>query len=747
MLFAAPLIALAALVGLVLLMQCKARCADMSRTNSLLEDLRPFALSLAALIALLCLTMAQLITASLFDLCCISIFICGLGVLRLKLPYLLTKLIAAPCSSTTQNQKGIIVIRCACVRVLLLAAVIGCCFFALETPYRTEPMEIFEPYLYIEIAMISLVVLTAYFTGQQSGIGPRICVWIFACIGLAQYFVWQFKGTAILPTDLFALGTAAAVAGGYTYVLNTPALIGIIWALTGDLVCTALSEVKRRLVHTTDTQQTSNSHHAIGMLKHAVSAVICFCLLFLLCSVPNYTAMTGEGINYFYPIWTYQHYGSMLSFVMGIQDLALTEPADYSEPETQAILTSYADTYDNTRGTTPSRQGAVKQFSDKAPSIVVVMDESFADLSIYEGLHAGYEGPQYFKTQLAPSALASGSLSVSVLGGGTCNTEFEFLTGTSMAYLGAGKYPYAIYDLSDVDALPKQLSSIGYKTTAIHPNLASNWNRKAIYQQFGFDAFYSIDSFSDAPTLHNGVTNRSTYDKVLELLKSDDKPQFIFDVTMQGHSNYDVGNIPDDLKLNYEPEGISDADTISQLNEYLSCIQASDEDLQYLVDELSKLDRPVVLVYFGDHQPKLSNTYNDLWFTNESDELHTQRTHQSMYAIWTNYTLPAGEIPASASNNIRPESLDQAERVIATASSPTSPNYLAARTLEYIGAPLSDYQKAQLVISETIPAINAFGIMDKNGTWYSLDNIEAPLAPTYQDLAWLTWFEFTSKVA
>ena len=67
--------------------------------------------------------------------------------------------------------------------------------------------------------------------------------------------------------------------------------------------------------------------------------------------------------------------------------------------------------------------------------------------------------------------------------------------------------------------------------------------------------------------------------------------------------------------------------------------------------------------------------------------------------------------------------------------------------LESIGAPLSDYQKAQLVMKETIPAINTFGIMDSNGNWHSLDTTETSLATTFQDLSWLTWLEFTSKVA
>ena len=742
MLAVAPFVGLLILVGLALFMQRKASLIDSSASTSLikqsLKGLQPVALPFAALICLVCLCAAQLISVSFFELLLISFGICGIGIAQLKLPNFLTQLINAPYASSIRSNKNVIFIRCTCIRILLIASIVGCCFLTLETPYRTEPMEIFEPYLYIQTTMIALAVLTAYFVGQQRGVGPRICVWIFACIGLAQYFVWQFKGTTILPTDLFALGTAAAVAGDYTYVFNTSALIGIVWALIGNLLCTALAEVRRTLLHASERPTVSKFPRAVHILAHTSCALLCFISLFLLCSIPNYTAMTGEGINYFYPIWTYQHYGSMLSFVMGVQDLSLTEPANYSSSAAQTLLTSYAETYDKTHGSNTSRQAAVEQFAGEAPSIVVVMDESFADLSIYEGMHAGYEGPHYFKTELAPSSVASGSLSVSVLGGGTCNTEFEFLTGISMAYLGAGKYPYAIYDLSETNALPKQLSSMGYETTAIHPNLASNWKRDDIYEQIGFDTFYSIESFSDAPTLHNGVTNRATYDKVIEVLNSSETPQFIFDVTMQGHSNYDVGNIPDNLKLNYEPEGISDTDSIDQLNEYLSCVQASDEDLQYLVEELSKLDKPVVLVYFGDHQPKLSATYNDLWFSDESDELHAQRTHQSIYAIWTNYTLPGqtGSSPTGSENN-----------AFSSANYPISPNYLAAYMLESIGAPLSDYQKAQLVMKETIPAINAFGIMDSNGNWHSLDTTETSLATTFQDLSWLTWLEFTSKVA
>ena len=77
-------------------------------------------------------------------------------------------------------------------------------------------------------------------------------------------------------------------------------------------------------------------------------------------------------------------------------------------------------------------------------------------------------------------------------GGGTCNSEFEYLTGTTLGSLGGGVYPYMFYDLENVESLPKYFSSLGYDTTAVHPAAASNWRREVVvYRQLGFDDFLS----------------------------------------------------------------------------------------------------------------------------------------------------------------------------------------------------------------------------------------------------------------
>ena len=66
------------------------------------------------------------------------------------------------------------------------------------------------------------------------------------------------------------------------------------------------------------------------------------------------------------------------------------------------------------------------------------MNESFSNLNMYDGVE-GYEGTTYVDSL---DALLRGTLYVSARGGGTCNTEFEFLTGSSLGMIGGGVYPY-----------------------------------------------------------------------------------------------------------------------------------------------------------------------------------------------------------------------------------------------------------------------------------------------------------------
>ena len=136
-----------------------------------------------------------------------------------------------------------------------------------------------------------------------------------------------------------------------------------------------------------------------------------------------------------------------------------------------------------------------------------------------------------------------GSLAVSTSGGGTCNTEFEFLCGVSLGLVGQGIYPFSFFDLSEAPSLPRQFDALGYATVAMHPNLASNYNRMVVYPDLGFQEFLDIDDFEGAPWYHSGVSDAATFERILELLREDPGPQLIYDLTMQNHSAYNQNNL------------------------------------------------------------------------------------------------------------------------------------------------------------------------------------------------------------
>lgn len=351
------------------------------------------------------------------------------------------------------------------------------------------------------------------------------------------------------------------------------------------------------------------------------------------------------------------------------------------------------------------------------------MNETFTDLSLYEGLRAaGYTGPEGYNS--LTGTLMRGTLMASVMGGGTANTEFEFLTGNSSAFIGFGKYPYQLYDLSGVDSLASQFAGLGYATTAMHPQLPSNYNRSSVYPELGFGEFLSIDDFGEVESYHAGARDKATYDKILELLEGDDAPQFIFDLTMQNHSGYDPGSVPAEDVVRYAPAGVADEALLGQLDTYLACISMSDSDLMYFMDRLRGLSRPVVLVFFGDHQPSFSGALNDALYPGEDPFLHEMRTYESTYMVWANYEV------AGAPLDVRAE---------------VGAAQLAAQVLYRIGAPLSDYQKAQLVLDAQVPAVNLLGYRGADGLRYALE-AESPYRGALNQMATLQYENFARKV-
>ena len=653
--------------------------------------------------------------------------------------------------------KASVIRDAACLAVGIIATMM-----TLELSWNTS-FPLLDPLcFFIELGLITCIILALYFLAQRSSNVVWVAVLLAGIAGTCQYFLAKFKGVAILPSDLLAMPTAFKVKEGYAFILDGRGLWGpmagcvamLAFSLLGELptpdkapVYSAPGRRSAQLVGG-DEEADVRSDKARKVLKVLLNLALCAGFSAIAVSAmtgPDYIHDLGVTMDYGKSLESYKKDGFLTGFVAAVQDFPISVPKGYGRTKATELQSALDNRYEDEVVPSEWHTQAAEQFSTTPPSIIMVLNESFADLSMIDGMGCGYEGPAYFKS--IGNALVRGNLAVSVIGGGTCNTEFELLTGNNYGFVGAGKYPYVTYQLKG-DNLVAQLESLGYTTHAIHPNEASNWHRDEVYADMGFDEFLDIESFSeDAPQLHMGVTDATTYDKVIEILRVDPSPQFIFDVTMQNHGSYNLGNIPQEQQLHFEPKGPDGASIVTDpeaeleegqvvitqedvdaMNEYLACIQASDQDLKGFIDKLSKLDRRVVLVFFGDHQPAFTPLFNDTLFPDEADALaHEERVYQTQYFIWANYDIAGVEQKSSVQD--------------------ASADMLGAMTLNLIGAPLSSYEKARVMEREGIVAINAFGYLGADGVWYAPDDTSSPYAENYQEMAMLNYLNFGSRVS
>ena len=566
------------------------------------------------------------------------------------------------------------------------------------------------PFLIDMVIALGLVAVPFLVSSGRTLASKIMCIVLFA-IGIAEYTVLQFKNLPIQPGDLFALGTAAAVGAnttsGYTLTVGTGCMYGIA-ALTVSIILVSLTSRDRKRIIEANGEQAACSIWAAdgenqdGIAKRAIGYRIVGWVLFALFigqfTIP-YANGLGISVYTWKPIPSYQDNGFLSSFVSTAQLMIPQKPKGYSKKTADKTVKELASRYDEENGEGSAAKAASDQYSQQKPNIVVVMNETFSDLSIYDSIReAGYDGPQYLKSLYADSIL-HGTLQVSAMGGGTCNSEFETLTGNSMAFIGSGVYPYETYNMN-IDNLVSQLKEQGYDTHAIHPAAGSNWNRDGVYSAFGFDTFDDEATFTGATRFRNRIDDASTYSKTLEYLNGSDTPQFIFDVTLMGHSGYETGLVPEDKQVNCAVDGLDEKNQ-NKLNEYLATVNEEDAQLKTLIDGIKKSKKPTIVLFFGDHQPALSEAIGG-----ESDDIvQTEMQWQTCYTMWANYDV-AGSVKGTE--------LD------------TSTSYLSALLCHEAGIPMTDRQKAAYLLMEDVPKINVVGAyLAKNskhdGEWENVD--------------------------
>lgn len=625
-------------------------------------------------------------------------------------------------------------------------AIIFLCALALEQ-WNGGLLALERKWAIIELLLIAAPMIFAY---AIAGRRPWVVYGLIALLtilGVAQHYASLFRGLPILPTDLHSVQTAAAVAEGYDFTMGIDVVIRSVSFGLMALACALM--VTPIPLDEDDSGHGRHGRHEDGELSPAVAGgghlrqgVAGWALTAIAALASAYVGITLVTVDYaerfgYKPSWwdiseTYAQVGTLPTLVGLTRDMSLSAPAGWSEQEAQELMASLAGSYDEShKDGGPSAPEEGEAATSSKPHVVVVMNETYSDLTIYDRLHLPAEAKPFFLTENLPGTVESGAVWLSVLGGNTCNSEYELLTGDSLLGVGSGKIVYTLYGLREVPSLAKQLDGLGYRSIAIHPHHRRNWNRDLRYDELGFDDF--LDHASTWPSwtwdgddpmgigFHGEISDEASYEALMNELKEVDgtgKPLFLFDVTVQNHGGYDKGNVGEPDAVSYDMDGINDG-LQSELNEYLGCVNNSSRALRGLMDQLEALDDDVILLFFGDHQPVLSRRIGSQAYSDISSQDLLGMQYQTCYFIWRNHSKGA-EAPKPVTGN------------------DTSANYLAARTLEAAGLPLSEFQKAQLTLERQLPAVCVVGAVDEAGAWRAPDDDAiAEQVGTVRSIDWL----------
>lgn len=574
-------------------------------------------------------------------------------------------------------------------------------FYLMEAFEHNALAEVRQEAQWFNILIFELIAWTLYLLIGRMTTALRIELALALAFGLTNHYVMAFRSTPFVPWDLLSVRTAASVAQNYDFTPTPRMIVVTVLFVLLMVAVRVLRKVPR-----------------IKLPIRLGSAVLCGLALCLF--VNTLQQETFQNKHYLYPFLFTPAYmtkvnGMAVTFAMDLAYVAVDKPEGYSAEEAQKTLEQYGNTdnvfADDEENTNDSKNRGEDANNKDLPNIIVIMDEAFSDLAVVGDLETNEDYmPFMHKMQQGADHTITGYAQVSVCGGNTANSEFEFLTGNTMSFLPSGSIPYQQYITKDTPSLASYLASLGYETYAQHPYYASGWNREKVYPLLGFEHLNFIDDYANKTYVRKYVSDDADMQHIIDTYenKEDGKPAFIFNVTMQNHGGYTdaFSNLSEDVHAtNYNSE---------VLDRYLSLIRLTDQSLEKLVDYFSNVDEKTVIVFFGDHQPSdtvAAQVQDSMLLPGESvpDE-QLRKRYQVPYLVWANY-----DIDGATQQN-------------------TSLNYLSAEVLKAAGVPTDAYQNFLLDLQKSYPVMSAAGRTDASDADENMLN-------TYKKLQYYNLFE------
>lgn len=466
-------------------------------------------------------------------------------------------------------------------------------------------------------------------------------------LSLANFYIYSFRGNELNPMDFWAIETAAQVAGNYNFGWGFNPTCGFFsYLLILQMgFCLKPLQLERKI------------------LPRIISAILCIAAASIsIARLPSVYIMSWEKMGS-------THNGFLINFFAQVVKLNQA-PEGYSYEITEKIAERYIP---------QAQKSATDSGTTNAadyPSIIAIMDEAYADIST---LNPEFGDTLFYRT-LHKNTIKGLTLS-SVYGGGTANSEYEFLTGNTMAFVTQGVSVYQQYIKTPTYSMASYLKSLGYETIATHPFNKQGWARTSAWPLLGFEKTTFKEDYPQKNKLRGYVTDQEMYEYIIDKFEHKKKPLFLYGVTMQNHSGY----LPDSSSKKIQVplkqySGHPDAEV------YTGLIRESDKALKFLIHHFEQVKEKVVIVFYGDHFPGLSREFYKQVYGKEFSSLQErQKLYKVPFFIWTNYETKSIDV------------------------SLTSLNYLSTYVYNAAGIEPPAYNKFLKDVQQQIPAMNFWG--------------------------------------
>lgn len=518
----------------------------------------------------------------------------------------------------------------------------------------------------LNVILVALLYLMLLMLFNRFWTASIVILAVGIIVAAIEHFKVEIRYEAILPADLGFLGSNTGnmltfiPAGAHVTILVALGAFAVLLALI--LVLRHFDGRKGRMIRTDNLSLNLTSRLILLLLPILVFALYCIHVSTTDSLANKFSRALGDTPSMWDSVYDAQRNGPLVAFTRQLNPKIMDKPSNYSEETMKKVAARYqkeAETINASR---------TNNLTDS--TVVYVLSESFSDPSRVPGLKTNKDSmPNIRKIK---AGTTSGLMLSSGYGGGTANLEYMGLSGLSMANFESSlSSPYQqLVPSQHWTPTINQLWGAPVNSLGYHPYESSMYSRATNYKKFGFSHFYTLtgpdvikyqDKIDESPY----VSDKSSYDSALEGIKSGKTNKFIQIITMQNHMPYHEWYENNDYTAESTTGTPLGDDEQQSIETYQKGVEITDQATQEFLNELDALDKPVTVVFYGDHLPGIYSSASE-------DDNNSLALHLTDYFIWSN------KVSGSQGNK-------------ASDAAYSSPNFFVAQAADHMNAKVSPY--------------------------------------------------------